>query len=150
MDGLFSFNMTTPDKDIFEIKRFTLKRAERLKSKKVIDVLFTKGDSFLQFPVKFVYLVTELPEKYPVQVGVSVSKKNFKKAVDRNRIKRLLREAYRLNKHKIYDSIGEKQLALFLIYVGKDLPDYTLIENGIKKGLKRVSASVGEKENPEA
>lgn len=141
--------MTAPEKDTSAKHRFTFKKAERLKSKKLIDLLFSKGESFLQYPVKFVYLPTELPQKHCVQVGVTVSKKNFKKAVDRNRIKRLLREAYRLNKHQILDSIGEQQLALFLIYIGKEMPDYRLIENGIKKGLRKVSNSLKEKENPE-
>ncbi len=86
-----------------EIKRsFSFKKEERLCSKKIIDKLFSEGESFLVFPLKFVFLKTSLPSKFPVQTGFSVGKRTFKKAVQRNLIKRKMRETYRLNKHNFY------------------------------------------------
>ena len=77
----------------------TFKKQERLKSKKTIELLFKNGNIINEFPVKAVWIKTTLPEKDAVsQVSFSVPKRLFKKAIDRNRIKRLLRESYRLNK----------------------------------------------------
>lgn len=111
---------------------------ERLCSKKVIDKLFAEGKSIFAFPVKIVYLETAIPSNYPVQVAFSVGKKNFKKAVQRNLIKRKMREVYRLNKSKFYDEFGEKQVAVFFIFTGKTVPEYVQIEASIKKGLKKL------------
>ncbi len=117
---------------------FSLKKEERLSSKKIIDQLFAEGKSFISFPVKVVFLPTQLPANFPVQAGFSVSKKIFKRAVKRNRIKRLLREAYRLNKHVLYNNLNDKQVAVFFIYIGKELPTYTSVEASIKKALHSI------------
>jgi len=114
---------------------FTFKKEERLCSKKLIDRLFTEGDSFLSFPLKVVFVSADLNTKFPVQVGFSVSKKNFKWAVQRNRIKRLMREAYRLHKHDLCRQLDDQQLAVFLIYIGKEIPEYPSIEKAMKKAL---------------
>lgn len=121
-----------------EQKRFTLKKGERLCSTKLIERLFKEGESFLQYPLKFVFLPTELPSKFPAQVGFSVSKRNFKRAVKRNRIKRLLRESYRLNKNLLYEELNQP-VSIFIIYIGKALPRYSEIERAMKKGLLRLS-----------
>ncbi len=82
---------------------FTFKRAERLKSRKVIEQLFKQGQSFAQYPLRIVWVeMAEPRSEFPAQFALSVSKKKFKRAVDRNRIRRLVREAYRLNKHVLY------------------------------------------------
>ncbi len=120
----------------------TFKKEERLCSKKVIDQLFLNGKSFLVFPVKVVYHEIHLPVDFPVQAGFSVSKKVFKRAVHRNRMKRLMREAYRLNKNELYIKIGTRQVAVFFIFVGKELMDYPVIEKSIKKSIQRISASL--------
>ena len=119
-------------------KDFTFKKKERLCSKKVIDRLFTEGESFLVFPLKFVFLSTSLPTSFPVQAGFSVGKKTFKKAVQRNQIKRKMREAYRLNKHNLYENAGEKQIALFILFIGKTIPDYRQVDDAMNKGLKKL------------
>lgn len=111
---------------------------ERLCSKKVIDKLFIEGKSVFSFPVKIVYHETVLSSKSPVQAVFSVGKRNFKKAVHRNLIKRRMREVYRLNKSDLYSELGEKQVAVFFIYTGKTIPEYQLIETAIKKGLKKL------------
>tara|TARA_B100000795_G_scaffold269897_1_gene261000 strand:- start:9147 stop:9386 length:240 start_codon:yes stop_codon:yes gene_type:complete len=76
----------------------TLGKKERLKSKKLIGRLYTEGSSVKAFPLRMVYLQTEHTSDFPAQVGVSVAKRTFKKAPDRNRLKRLMRETYRLQK----------------------------------------------------
>jgi len=119
----------------------TLKKAERLCSKKVIDELFAEGESFLAFPIKVVYKVTELPQPVPVQAGFTVSKKIFKRAVKRNRIKRLMREAYRLNKQMLPLLADEQQMAIFFIFIGKELPTFAQVEKAMKKALYKLVES---------
>lgn len=126
------------ENNIIGQKKSTFKKEERLCSKKIIDKLFTEGESFLSFPVKIVFLETPVSSKFPVQAGFSVSKKSFKKAVQRNLIKRRMREAYRLNKYEMYQNIGDKQLTVFFIFIGKTISKYQTIETGIKKGLKKL------------
>lgn len=96
---------------------------EKLKKKSEIDLLFKKGKWLSADNMRIIYFSSS--EKYPIEsckIGVSVSKKFFKKAVDRNRIKRLLRESYRLNKATYFDAFGEQTLAM-LFWVSKDLPE---------------------------
>lgn len=121
----------------------SFRKNERLCSKKIIDKLFAQGNSVFVFPVKIVYLETELPSEYPVQAAFSVGKRNFKRAVQRNLIKRRMREAYRLNKSKFYEEIGEKQVAVFFIFTGKTILEYQQIETAIKKGMKKLLSEMG-------
>lgn len=120
-------------------RRYTFKKEERLCSKKVIEKLFSGGKSFLFFPLKIVYLNTELPTKNKIQIGFSVSKKNFKKAVQRNYLKRRMREAYRLNKHLLTEKEIETQMAIFVIFIGKEISNYKTIEQAMKKALANCS-----------
>jgi ribonuclease P protein component len=118
---------------------FSFHKNERLCSKKVIDKLFAEGKSVFVYPVKIVYLEISIPANNMVQAAFTVGKRNFKKAVQRNLIKRRMREAYRLNKHKLYDGIDEKQLAVFFIYTGKTISEYKQIEAAIIKGIKKLN-----------
>ena len=117
---------------------FSFRKSERLCSKKIIDRLFAEGKPVFAFPLKIVYLETQLPVKVSVQAGFSVGKKNFKRAVQRNLIKRRMREVYRLNKSNFYDEVGEKQVAVFFIFTGKTIPEYNHIEVAVKKGMKKL------------
>ena len=99
--------------------KYTLGKLERLKSKKLIEKLYEQGSSVKYFPLRMVYLQTEHTSDFPAQVGVSVSKRNFKLAVDRNRIKRLLRESYRLQKEIVYDDL-EIPYVFMISYLGKE------------------------------
>ena len=109
-------------------QRYTFKKEEKLKSRKTIEQLFRDGRSFSVFPFRVLWKFTGTSVA-PVQTGFAVSSKHFKKAVDRNRIKRLMREAYRLQKNDLQNLLKQqqKQLAVFIIYVGNELPEYDLI-----------------------
>jgi ribonuclease P protein component len=99
----------------------TFRKHEHLKSAKLISDLVTKGRSYTSAPVKLVWKQSLLNTKAPAQVAFSVPKRNFPKAVDRNRIKRQLRECYREHKNKLYDFLNSsgKQYALMIVYTGK-------------------------------
>jgi ribonuclease P protein component len=123
---------------------FTLKKEERLCSQKVIGEMFTSGESFLSYPLKVVFQKTELPGSYPVQAAFTVSKRNFKRAVKRNLLKRRMREAYRLNKPGFYHEITGKelQMAIMFVYIGKDMAEYAVIEKAMISALKKMLAKV--------
>ena len=114
--------------------KFTLGEQERLKSKKLLGKLYEEGKSIKVFPLRMVYIQTEHTSKFPVQVGVSVPKRNFKKAVDRNRIKRLLRETYRKEKHTVYDGV-DKPYVFMISYIARDEWKYADLEHKMKKLL---------------
>lgn len=114
---------------------FTYPKSEKLKSKKTIDLLFSKGKSVSKYPLRLVYIecdfdISESQDfetEQKIKMGVSVSKKYFKHAVDRNYFKRLLREAYRLNKHVLIDHL-EKPHAFMFFYQSNDRLSYQEIE----------------------
>ena len=111
-------------------KRYTLGKEERLKSRKQIEHLFKEGKSFSVPPLRVYYTTCPLPiDECSLQFGVAVGTKHFKKAVDRNRVKRLIREAWRLQKNKLKQQLKEEnsQLHVFFIFTGKEVPDYKLI-----------------------
>jgi ribonuclease P protein component len=89
-------------------------KSERLKKKNTIDLLFAKGKSVSKYPLRLVYVTAEGNSAAPIQIGVSVSKKYFKKAADRNYYKRVLRETFRLNKDLITESTNEPYAMMFL------------------------------------
>ena len=120
-------------------KRFTLGKLERLKSRKQIELLFQEGKKFSITPFRVHYVFHELKNP-PLQFGVGVSSKNFKRAIDRNRIKRLVKEAYRLQKNALQQKVKEKkgQLHVFFIYNGKEIPGYSGIFDKMKKILDKL------------
>ena len=97
----------------------TLGKQERLKSKKLIEKLYTEGNSVKTFPLRMMYVQTAHTSDFPCQVGVSVAKRNFKKAPDRNRLKRLMRETYRLQKEIVYNNL-EKPYVFMISYIGRE------------------------------
>lgn len=107
--------------------KLSLGKEERLKSKKLIGNLYEEGKSIKVFPLRMVYLQTEHTSTYPAQVGVSVPKRNFKRAVDRNRIKRLLRECYRKEKSLVYHEIS-KPYVFMISYLAKEEWSYGDLE----------------------
>ena len=127
--------------------RFTFKKEERLTSKKIIDKLFSEGSSFLSYPLKIVYSKTKLPSKSPVQVAFTVRKRNFKRAVYRNLIKRKIRGIYRLKKHELYGVLKEDQLAVFFIFIGKEIPEYEEVNKAMERGIKKLVAEITSDKN---
>ena len=110
----------------------TLGKKERLKSRKLIGRLFEEGTSIKNFPYRLVYIVTE---KSSIQSSFSVPKRNFKKAVDRNRIKRLIKEAYRLEKENVFKELNF-HYALMITYLGKKEPIFFDAQKKIRELLK--------------
>lgn len=105
---------------------FTYPKNEKLKSKITIGLLFTEGKSVSKYPLRLVYKAGSFDESEKIKMGVSVSKKNFKKAVDRNYFKRVLRETYRLNKHLLIDNLDQPYSFMFF-YQTKDRLTYEQI-----------------------
>jgi len=115
---------------------FLFPKSEKLKSKKIIELLFKEGKSVTKFPVKVFFLPMENNEN--TQAGFAVPKRNFKNAVDRNRIKRQLRESYRLQKHLLKNEDGSK-FAVFFLYLGKEKLPYGSIDRGMRKLLENIN-----------
>ena len=114
-------------------------KEEHLCRKKLIEELFGRGSSFGLYPLRLVWLPTAEPTTAPPQVLVSVSKRNFKRAVDRNYFKRLMREAYRLNKYRLLEADGGHRVGqLAIIYTGKEKKPFTLVEKKLISGLERL------------
>jgi ribonuclease P protein component len=109
--------------------RHTLCKDERLSRRKIIEALHAQGASVKSPAIILVYLPCELPVDFPVQAMFSASKRLFKRAHDRNRVKRLLREAYRKQKNVVYTSLASRkqQYALHFIFTGKQLPNYAYV-----------------------
>lgn len=108
--------------------RNTFRKEEKLKKKNLITELFATGKSASVFPLKMIYLENDHDSAFKVQAGVSVSKRNFKSAADRNRIKRLMRESYRKNKYLIYNDDDTKKHILMFIYQAKSEVSYQKME----------------------
>ncbi|MET1258560.1 ribonuclease P protein component [Flagellimonas sp. DF-77] len=123
--------------------RLTFKSNERLKSKVLFEKLFNEGASITVFPIKLHYLKTDAFSEVPIKVAVSAPKRRFRKAVDRNRIKRLLREAYRLNKPLIFNNI-EGNYAFLILYLGRKMPSYDILDGAFKEVLEKFKAQADE------
>ncbi|MFT4545464.1 MAG: ribonuclease P protein component [Bacteroidia bacterium] len=122
------------------MNRYTFGKKEKLCSKLVIDELFKAGNSFKEYPIRVIYLPLKESEA-TAKLLISVPKKRFRRAVSRNRIKRLIRETYRLNKNEVVEKwqTDGKYFALAFVYIGNDIPNYekmSLTVKGILETLK--------------
>ena len=126
--------------------RYTLGKEERLHSRKIIEQLFKEGKVFTTFPLRVIWKFSPEPHGNSLRAGITVSTKYFKKAVDRNRIRRLMKEAYRLQKYTLQTSLDERnlQLVIFIIYVGKEVPEYDLIVEKIAFVINKLQKIINE------
>jgi len=132
-------------------KTFTYNKKEKLKSRKQLEALFSKGNTFLQFPVKVFYMLPQTSQDNIVKAGVGASSRQFKKAVQRNRIKRLLREAYRLNKQPLHQflQVHNRQLVVFLLYIDKQMPQKNSLAAKMPVVLERLMNELSKQFNNE-
>ena len=129
------------------MRKFTFKKIERLKSRKVIGDIFSSGKVIGAHPVKLFWIekkVDNTANEPAFQFAFTVSKKKFKRAVDRNRIKRLMRESVRLQKHKLTElnEINDRKFAFMLLYIGDELPNYKHIEEKVNKCFDQFKITI--------
>ena len=124
---------------------FSYNKFEKLKSRKQIELLFAKGKSISAFPVKVFYLPVEHTPVHSVQVGVGVSARNFKKAVDRNTIKRRMREAYRLHKLPLHEHLvaQQKSVAVFILWIDKQMPTTAALQDLMPTVIEKLIKQLG-------
>jgi ribonuclease P protein component len=137
----------------FELRmRNTFTKSERISGKKHFDDLVSQGEAFFSHPFRVIWMVAEEPLPFPAQIAFAVPKRNFKKAVDRNRAKRILRESYRRNKHFFYEALQkqDKRLRAMLIYTPRELPELKESDAKIILTLRRLikASDAGSKRNP--
>ena len=134
------------------VKEAGFGRKEKLKSRKRVEELFARGKTVNVFPIRISFQFTNLSEeeKAVAEIGVSVSKRHFKRAVDRNRIKRLLREAYRLQKKELLEllQVEKKKAYVFFIYTHKQIPEYSEVFETMKKCMDVLKRKAAINENP--
>ena len=120
--------------------RRTFSKTERISFQREIDRLFKQGETFISYPLRIVYLEENPFSGATVSVLISVSKRKFKRAVKRNRIKRLVREAYRLNKTPLIQHLQEKESGLLIafIFIGNTLCEWREIEAAVQKALNTL------------
>lgn len=117
---------------------FSFGKKDKLKSRKLIETLFSEGQSVSAYPLRLVYLETSFEDGSLTKTAVSVSKRHFKRAVDRNRIKRLIREAFRLNKHAYFNNIST-HYALMILYIGNEKPNFQSINVSMDRLFENFS-----------
>lgn len=114
---------------------YTLNKDQRLKSRKQIEALFASGQSFSVFPFRVIYKHNEPDDEHPLKFGVSVPSRHFKKAVDRNLMKRRIREAWRLQRQPL----DGKPLHVFFVFTAKELADYNLIAEKMRICIQKLT-----------
>ncbi len=120
----------------------TFKKEERLCSKKSLDLLFKNGSSFLLYPYRITFTFDRQPTTVPAKIVINVAKKRYKRAVDRNLIKRRTREIYRLHKQELlYDALTDKDqlLLLGLQYVGKQIYPSQFLDKRLQQLLIKLT-----------
>ena len=130
-----------------ETKKYSLTKGERISSKKEIERLFTKGNSFIVYPLRIVYIehdCEKISGESGVSIMVSIHKKKFKRAVKRNHLRRLIKESYRLNKHGLIEKTANqsKRISVAFLYLPDEEKSYTEIESAVRKALETLSTKI--------
>ena len=119
---------------------FTFTKKERLNGTIRIETLFKEGESFISYPLRVIYLLHEQSKESMCSTFISVPKKRIKRATQRNRVKRLIRESYRLNKSLIdSETIGDKSVDVAFIYVKDSISDFPIMQKAMRKALNQIS-----------
>lgn len=128
------------------LNKNSFSNSERLKNKRSLDLLFNNGISFRQNSIKVIFLKQGLTSKdiFPVELAVSIPKKIVRLSVKRNKIKRLIKEAYRINKHELYSHLAKKgvKISILFIFLGKEIPDFLLLKQTILKIIFRLKENI--------
>lgn len=126
--------------------KFTFSKSERLTSEVVIDKLFKEGKAVNMGSFALLYLPHTLPGPFPAQITFAVSKRNFRHAHERNRVKRLMRECWRQHKLDLYKILYQQQLqlAVCVMYRGKLLPGYEDVQTAVAKLVEKLMAKVSQ------
>ena len=122
--------------------RYTFGSEEKLKSKKLIEKLFSEGNAITVYPLKLIYLEEAHQGSYPIKAGIAVPKRTVRNATSRNRIKRLVRECYRKHKHLIYDRI-EKKYIFMILYLDENEQKYVVLEGKMVDLLEKFVKKTG-------
>lgn len=119
-------------------ERYTFSKEERLSWKRYIDLLFAKGQSFVAFPLRVIFLPVEDELPAPSSILISVPKKKFKRAIKRNRIKRQIRESYRVRKPDLIETLTEKKqnLLIAFLYIDNELHTFQEMEKAMSKAIR--------------
>ena len=128
-------------------KSETFRKSERLCSKKAIAELFENGKAFYSFPFQIIWTTDEGESEFPAQVAISVSKRIFRRAVKRNLIRRRIREAYRKNKHILYDYLvtSNTRISFIIIFKDSSVPEYLAMEKAVCKSLTKLTEHINVK-----
>lgn len=118
--------------------KFTFAKEEKLKSRKQIEILFNEGKNVKAFPLRLIYHPIEFEGEFPIKAGFSVPKRVIKLAVDRNRIKRKIKELYRLNKHEFAQDL-KKTVAFMFVYMAKEEVPYRELEEAMHKLIAKFN-----------
>ncbi|MFI3267834.1 MAG: ribonuclease P protein component [Rikenellaceae bacterium] len=138
----YKYNIDIILTEIKEIRN-TLPKSERLSGVSTVNKLFSSGTGFTSYPLRCVYCIKPSEDESEAKILVSVGKKYHKRAVKRNKVKRRIREAYRLNKHFLLKNMPKNtSLEIAFIYISKNEEDYNTIENGIKKAFSKLLTKI--------
>ncbi len=123
-------------------KKYSLSKYYKIKNRQQLHKLLKDGNKILAYPVLIKWLFINEKAVPPIGTAFIVSKKKLHKATSRNRIKRIMRESFRLQKHKLEDNIKEKKLLLAVIYLSKNVEDFEIINQGIQICINYIKENI--------
>ena len=126
------------------MKEYTLNSTERIKHRKLVEEIFSQRNTVYQGFIRINYIEKDFDDDSIAKVGFSVPKKKFKRAYKRNRLKRIMREVYRLNKPAFYEILTKKNIkvALLFVYLDDEIKDYKIVEENMKLAMEKLMAKI--------